>query len=159
MVLLKLHGSKCRKCHFMYHGKNTENETFVFKDIITNNSKEEKILDVTVDNRLTFSSHIRELCIKNSQKISSLTRISNQLNDSKKNFFNAVVKSHFNYCAFVWMFCLTTSSSMINKEHEIVILVDNLYVFESLLENNKDICSNHKNTQYMIIEIFKIKSE
>ena len=70
----------------MYHGKNTENETFVFKDIITNNSKEEKILDVTVDYRLTFSSHIRELCIKNSQKISSLTRISNQLNDSKKTF-------------------------------------------------------------------------
>ena len=34
---------------FMCHGKNTENETFVFKDIIINNSKEEKILGVTVD--------------------------------------------------------------------------------------------------------------
>ena len=85
--------------------------------------------------------------------------MSNQLNDSKKTLFIAVVKSQFNYWAFVWMFCSITSNSMINKEHEMVILGDNLYVFESLLENNKDICSNHKNTQYMIIEIFKIKSE
>ena len=143
----------------MCHGKNTENETFVFKDIIMNNSKEEKIFGVTVDNRLTFSSHIRKLCIKNSQKISSLKRISNPINDSKKNLFNAVVKSQFNYWAFVWMFCSITSNSMINKEHEMVILSDNLYVFESLFENSKDTCSHHKNTQYMMIEIFKIKNE
>ena len=40
-------------------GKNTENETFIFKGTIVNNSKEEKKLGVTIDNRLTFSSHIR----------------------------------------------------------------------------------------------------
>ena len=70
------------KCHFMCLGKNTENETFIFKDTIMNNSKEEKILGVTIDNRLTFSSHIRELCKKASHKISALSGISNQLNDS-----------------------------------------------------------------------------
>ena len=47
------------KCHFMCLGKNTENETFIFKGTIVNNSKEEKKLCVTIDNRLTFSSHIR----------------------------------------------------------------------------------------------------
>ena len=50
------------KCNFICLGKNTENETFIFKDTIMNNSKEEKILGVTINNRLTFSSHIRELC-------------------------------------------------------------------------------------------------
>ena len=59
-----------------------------------NNSKEEKILGVTIDKKLTFSSHIRELCQKVFQKISALSKISNQLNDSEKNLlFNAVVKS------------------------------------------------------------------
>ena len=81
------------KSHFMCLGKNAENETFIFKDTIMNNSKEEKILSVTADIRLTFSSHIRELCKKASQKISALSRISNQLNDSEKNLFDAVVKS------------------------------------------------------------------
>ena len=48
-----------------------------------NNSKEEKLLGVIIDNRLTFSSHMRELCKKASQKRSALSRISNQLNDSE----------------------------------------------------------------------------
>ena len=71
------------KCLFMCLGKNTENETFIFKDIIMNNSKE-KILGVTIDNRPTFSSHIRELGKKASQKIMALSGISNQINDSQK---------------------------------------------------------------------------
>ena len=50
------------KCHFIW--KNTENETFIFKDTIMDNSKEEKVLGVTIDNKLTFSCHIRELCKK-----------------------------------------------------------------------------------------------
>ena len=74
------------KCHFMCFGKKTDNETFIFKDTIMNDNKEEKILAVIIDNRLTFSSHIRELCKKASQKVSALPRISNQLNDSEKTF-------------------------------------------------------------------------
>ena len=52
------------KCDFMCFDKNTKNEIFTFKDTIMNNSKEEKILGFIIDNRLTFSSHIRELCNK-----------------------------------------------------------------------------------------------
>ena len=148
------------KCHFMCLGKNTENETFIFKDTIMSNSEEEKILGVTIDNRLTFSSHIRELCKKASQKISALSRISNQLNDSEKNLFNAVVKSQFNYCPLVWMFCSRTSNNMINKVHERalgVILGDDLSDFESLLQNNKDIWSHHRNIQSHMIEMLEKK--
>ena len=57
------------KCHFICLGINTENETFIFKDTIMNNSKEEKILGFTIDNRLSFSSQIRELCKRASQKL------------------------------------------------------------------------------------------
>ena len=57
-----------------------------FKDTIMSNS-EEKILGVIIDNRLIFSSHIRELCKKPSQKIPTSSKISNQyLNDSEKTF-------------------------------------------------------------------------
>ena len=51
---------------------------------------------------------------------------------------------------------------MINKVHERalrVILGDDLSDFESLLQNNKDICSHHKNIQSLMIEMFKIKNE
>ena len=57
------------KCHFMCLGRNTDNETFIFKDTIMNNSKEKKkILRVIIDNRLIFSSHTRELCKKSFSK-------------------------------------------------------------------------------------------
>ena len=151
------------KCHFMCLGKNTENETFTFKDTIMNNSKEEEILGVIIDNRLTFSSHIRELCKKASQKISALSKISNQLNDSEKNLlFVAVVKPQFNYCPLVWMFCSKTSSNMINRVHERafkVILSDDLSDFKSLLQNNRNIRSHHENIQSLMIEMFKTKNE
>ena len=52
------------KCHFMCRGKNTENETFIFDNFIFNNSKEEKILGITIDIKLTFKSHIKILCRK-----------------------------------------------------------------------------------------------
>ena len=133
-----------RKCHFMCLG----NETFIFKDTIMNNSKEEKILCVILDNRLTFSRQIRELCKKASHKILALSRISNQLNDSEKTLlFNAVVKSQFNFCPLVWMFCSRTSSNTINRAHERalrVILGDDVSDFESLLQNNRGIRSHHK---------------
>ena len=90
------------KCYFMCLDRNTENETFTFKDTIMNNSREEKILGAIIGNRLIFSSHIREVCKKASQKISALSRISNQLSHSEKTLlFNAVVKSQFNYCPLV----------------------------------------------------------
>ena len=43
-------------------GKDKANETFVFKNLVMKNSKEQKILGVTVDNKLNRKSHIKELC-------------------------------------------------------------------------------------------------
>ena len=85
------------KCNFMCLGKTIENETFIFKYTIINNNKEKKIC-VTIDNTLNFWSHIRNLCKKASQKILTLSRVSNLLNDFEKNLiFNAVLKTQFNY--------------------------------------------------------------
>ena len=55
------------KCHFMCLGKDMENETFIF-NFIFNNSNEEKILGITIDNKLTFKSHIKIFCRKAARK-------------------------------------------------------------------------------------------
>ena len=46
------------KCHFMCLGSDTENETIFFNNLIFNNSNEEKILGITIDNKLTFDKII-----------------------------------------------------------------------------------------------------
>ena len=56
------------KCQFMCFWK----ETLIFKDLVTKNSKEQKILEVTIDNKLNCKSHIKELCKKASQKASQI---------------------------------------------------------------------------------------
>ena len=40
-------------------GRNTENDKFEFDNLLLENSKEEVVLGVTIDNKLTFDSHIK----------------------------------------------------------------------------------------------------
>ena len=56
------------KCHCMCLGRNTENETFVFKNKIMKNSEEQKILGLIIDNKLNFKMHVKNLCKKNLAK-------------------------------------------------------------------------------------------
>ena len=55
------------KCHFMCLGNNTENETFLFHNILMENSKGQKILGVIIESKSNFKTHISKLCKKFSQ--------------------------------------------------------------------------------------------
>ena len=72
------------KCHFICLGKDTRNETFIFKGLVMKNSKEQGTVWVTIDNKLTFKNHLKNLCKKAWQKIGALLRLSNHRNDSQK---------------------------------------------------------------------------
>ena len=123
------------------------------------NSKEEKILGVIIDNKLSFKSHIKELCKKASQKLAALSRLSGYLNSNEKQLiFNSVLKSQFNYCPLVWMFCSRNSNNMINKIHERALRVvqnDFNSDFDSLLQNSNDICNHHRNIQTLLKKFLK----
>ena len=69
-----------RKCYYMHIGRNTENDKFEFDNLLLENSKEEVVLGVTIDNKLTFDSHIKNICRKTGQKLGALLRIINYLN-------------------------------------------------------------------------------
>ena len=139
------------------------NETFVYDNIETKNSKEEKILAVIIDNKLRFKSHVKNLCKKASQKIWALSLLINYLNDSKKKIiFNALIKSQFSHCPLVWMFCSRQTNNMINKIHERalrIVLNDHISDFETMLLNMNDITIHHRNIQTLMIELFKAKYE
>ena len=75
------------------------------------------MLGVTIDNKLTFKSHIKNLCKKASQKIGALSRLSTHLNDSQKRLSVKEVKCQFSYCPLVWMFCSRTANDHCTKNH------------------------------------------
>ena len=99
-------------------GNNTENETFLFHNILMENSKEQKLVGVIIDNKLNFKCHVSELSKKPSQKVAALS--SYLRNSGKKLIFNSIIKSQFSYSPVVWawMFYSRTSNNMINKLHK-----------------------------------------
>ena len=149
MVFRKLHGIKPKKCHYMCIGRNTENHKFEFDNLLLEKSKEEVVLGVTIDNKLTFDSHIKSICRKASQKLSALLRITNYLNSSqKKLIFCRMIKSQFSYCPLIWMFSSRKTNNLMNRIHERstrIRSVDNESNFENLLEKNKEIAIHQRN--------------
>ena len=50
---------------------------FHYKSVVSKHLAEEKILEITIDNKLNFESHIKNICTVANQKLSALCRISN----------------------------------------------------------------------------------
>ena len=94
------------KTNFMCIGREGKNNTFTFKDVCYKNSKEEVILGITIDNKLNFDNHIRNMYKKSGQAINAVSRISFLNKDKKRIIFNAMIKFQFSYCPLIWMFSL-----------------------------------------------------
>ena len=103
------------------------------------NSKEVEILGIKTDRKLSLYPHQSK---KRGQKLSALLRISPYLEDKKKRvIYNTMIKSQFNCCPLVWMFCSGKSKNLINKVQERALSLTykgNVNNFQTLLnENNK----------------------
>ena len=62
-----------------------------------------KSLGLIIDDRLSWSNHISELCRKISSSIGALSRIRPLISQSTAvQIYNALVQLHFDYCAPVW---------------------------------------------------------
>ena len=129
------------KCHFMSLGKNTENQTFVYKNKIKKTNEEQKVFGIIIDN---FSK-------KTSQKIWTLASLSRYLYDTQKgSIFRSVIRSQLRYCPTVWI-----TNNMIDKLHEraLRIVLNNQTInFETLLAESSDICNHHRNIQKLMTE-------
>ena len=105
------------KSHFMCLGKDIDDtETLSFNDLALKNSQEVGILGMTLHRSMGFNTHIKNICRKAGQKLSALLRISPYLDQGKKVLlYKSMIKSQFNYCPLVWMFCSRQSNNLINR--------------------------------------------
>ena len=83
------------KSHYMCLGKNLDdNEVLNFNEFTIKSSKEEEILGIKIDNNLNFSNHIKSICRKRGQKLSTLPRIYSDFNTRQKNLlYKSMIKS------------------------------------------------------------------
>ena len=120
---------------------------------------EVELLGVTIDNKLSFSSHIKNICKSASNKLCAILRLRNLMSIKQtKLLINAHVLSNFFYCPLIWMFCGKGNMSRINKIHERALRTIynnfNLNLNELLVLDNG--CTIHqKHLQFLMIEVFK----
>ena len=107
-------------CHCMLFGVK-ENEQFdlLCNDITLKHSSHEKILGVTIDNKLSFDEHIINICKTANKKLNALSRINHYMKQNQKEILlSSFIISHFSYCPLIWMFCSKKSTKKINAVHE-----------------------------------------
>ena len=76
------------KCHLMIFGEKSNDLSIKIGSTTITESREEKLLGVTLDKQLSFKTHVQSLCKKASQKLHALSRISYLL-DTKKQAYHA----------------------------------------------------------------------
>ena len=120
---------------------------------------EVELLGITIDNKLTFKSHIQRLCRLANNKISALVRFRNLINFEQTNvLINAYIMSYFFYCPLIWMFCGKTEYALIEKTHKraLRILHNNFtYDYKQLLEISGSVNIHVKHLQHLMTEIYK----
>ena len=147
------------KCHFMTLGTPNTLPNFKCKNITIKNSASEKLLGVIIDNKLDFTEHLNTVCKKANLKLHALNRISRFLSPEQHVLIiNAYIKSLFNYCPLVWMFCYRRIMHKMNKIHErsLRLLLKNYKDdFQDLLRSSGDISIHQRCINSLLTEVYK----
>ena len=76
--------------------------------------KRSETLGITIDEKLTFTRHIANICSLANNRLRALTRIRRFLSTEQAKYLSeAYIMSAFKYCPLIWMFC-----NKINKIHK-----------------------------------------
>ena len=150
------------KCHLLVAGHNHEYIYAKIGDACIGESKEERLLGVTIDKQLKFKNHILGLVKMAHNKLSALIRYSGILNFKKRRgLMKSFIEAQFSYSPLTWMFHDRDLEHRINRVHERAlrcIYMDDQSSFEELLKKDKSFSIHHRNIQAMAIEMYKAKN-
>ena len=112
-------------------------------------SKDVKLLGITLGNNLKFDKHVSNICSMANRKLSALTGVAKFLPFKKRRIlFKAFIESQFKYCPLVWMFHGRQINDKIDKLNERVLRIlhnDSITSFEELLVKDKTFATHHQN--------------
>ena len=109
------------KFQIMFLGSNIDNSkiTFMIENKRVKSRSEVKLLAITIDNKLSFTIHIENLCSTASNRFRELAKIRKFISfEQAKCLSQAYIISTFTYCLLIWIYCSKTENNLINKIHK-----------------------------------------
>ena len=138
---------------------NVQNLSIRVNNISIQNKMEIKLLGVVIDRKLTFVSHIKNLCSKANNRVNALLRIRRYISLEQAKFLaDAFILSTFRYCVLIWMFCHKSSNWLINKVHKRTLRTVHMLFNHNLTEliNIQNTVTIHvANLQTLMCEVYK----
>ena len=80
--------------------------TLNINDLTTNSKNIVKLLDIEIDNKLSFEQHISTLFNKAGNQLNAIGKIQKLSFKEKEVLLNSLLYSNFNYYLLVWHFLL-----------------------------------------------------
>ena len=148
------------KCHLLLSLSN--NLEANIGGAIVKSSDNEKLLGVTIDNKLKFEKHVNNICDKASQKLNALARMSSYMDLHKRRLImKAFINSQFGYCLLIWMSHSRTLNNRINRIQERALRIvynDRISKLYELLEKDKSVTIHSRNLQILATELYKVRN-
>ena len=127
-----------------------------------NSTKELKLLGVTLDDNLNFSSHIGIVCKKAGMKVGVLSRLRNLIpREVKLQLFKAAILPHLTYCHVIWHFCRATDCKKIERVQERALRIvfnNNTDTYNELLSQAKLPSLLNRRLQDILVLMYKVKN-
>ena len=156
---MKLNGDKC---HLLLSGYKHEVMWANTGQSQIRESKEQKLLGVTIDRDMKFDEYILIQCKKAGRKLCALGRVCKFLNlERRRSLMKAFIESQLAYCPLLWLFCSRHSNNRINHLHERALRIvynDHSSIFEDLLVKDNSVSIHHRNIRLLAIELYKAKN-
>ena len=131
----------------------------MIENVRVKSRSEVKLLGIAIDDKLSFTTLIENLCSTASNRLRALARIRKFISfEQAKRLPEAYIMSTFTYCPLIWMYCSKTANNLINKIHEYSLRVKYEMEdrdFEDLLIKDSSWTIHENNIHTLLIEIYK----
>ena len=120
-----------------------------------------KLLGVTLDDELSFSAHISDICKKASKKVGVLVRLRNMIpREAKLQLYKSAILPNLTYCHLVWHFCKASDARKLERVQERALRA--VYngknaTYEELLKMGRLSSLENRRLQDILILMYKVK--
>ena len=144
--------------------KNEDSQSINVKidEQVIKSSPDLKLLGVTLDDELSFSTHISDICKKASKRVGVLVRISNMIpREAKLQLYKSAILPNLTYCHIVWHFCKASDARKLERVRERALRAvynDRNATYEELLEKGRLSSLENRRLQDILILMYKVKN-